>query len=62
MKVETRKTHDFIEIKVDRLEDTIFKTDRAEISQTIDNLLDVVRDLMSYTDVNLKEYINSIED
>jgi len=45
MKLTTRLTHQFIDIKVDKIEDTIFKTDTEEIDRTIENLLEVIEDL-----------------
>lgn len=46
MKVTTRiSASGFIEIKVDEIETTIFKYDKKEISDMIENLLEVIEDL-----------------
>jgi len=57
MELETRKTHDFIEIKVDEIETTIFKN-TSEVNTTIINLIDVIDDIASYTDKNVIDFIN----
>ena len=57
MKIKTRKTHSFIEIKVDQHEVIIFKEDREEINEMILNLLNVIEDLSSYTDKSLQECV-----
>lgn len=58
MKLTTRLTSSFVEIKVDEIETTIFKTDKQEIDSMIYNLLDVVNDLARYTDKSVAEYVN----
>jgi hypothetical protein len=45
MILQTRMTYDFIEIKVDEIKTTIFKSDIKEIDDTIENLLQVVDEL-----------------
>jgi hypothetical protein len=45
MTLQTRRTYDFIEIKVDEIKTTIFKSDIKEINDTIQNLLQVVDEL-----------------
>ena len=45
MEIQTRRTYDFIEIKVDEIKTTIFKSDIKEINDTIQNLLQVVDEL-----------------
>ena len=45
MEIQTRRTYDFIEIKVDEIKTTIFKSDIKEINDTIENLLQVVDEL-----------------
>ena len=57
MKLTTRKTHSFVEIKTDEIETTVFKSSPQEIKDMIENLLDVVNDLASYTDKSVKEYV-----
>lgn len=57
MKLTTRTTHAFIEIKVDGIETTVFKSSPQEIQSMIENLLDVVNDLASYTDKSVKDYV-----
>jgi hypothetical protein len=58
MVLKTRTTHAFVEIKVDEVETTIFKSNQEEIKQTINNLLDVVNDLASYTGKTVSEYVS----
>ena len=57
MKLTTRLTHAFIEIKVDEIETTIFQSSTKEINDTINNLLDVASDLARYTDKSLIEIV-----
>ena len=45
MILKQRLTHNFIEIKVDEIEITLFKSDKKDVEQMIYNLLDVVNDL-----------------
>ena len=49
MKLTTRTTHSFIEIKVDEIETTLYKSYPDEIKEMIDNLRDVIEDLLTYT-------------
>ena len=58
MKLKTRTTHAFVEIKVDEFETTVFKSNQEEIKQMIYNLLDVVNDLASYTEKTVSEYVS----
>lgn len=58
MELKTRITYAFIEIKVDEIETTVFKSNPEEIKQMINNLLDVVNDLASYTDKTVSEYVS----
>lgn len=58
MELKTRTTYAFIEIKVDEIETTVFKSNPEEIKQMINNLLDVVNDLASYTDKTVSEYVS----
>ena len=58
MKLEARTTNDFIEVKVDEIETTVFKSDQDGIADMIYNLLDVVNDLASYTNKSVSEYVN----
>ena len=58
MELKTRRTYAFIEIKVDEIETTVFKSNPEEIKQMINNLLDVVNDLASYTDKTVSEYVS----
>lgn len=45
-----RMTHDFMEIKVDEIETTIFKSSKKEIQEHIDNLTNVLEDLYDMLD------------
>ena len=58
MKFKTRTTHSFIEIYVDEDETTIFRSHPDEIKQMINNLLDLLDDLASYTDKSVTEYVS----
>jgi hypothetical protein len=57
MKLTARTTHAFVEIKVDEIETTVFRSSPKEIEDMIQNLLDVAEDLASYTDMSLKDRI-----
>ena len=58
MKITARKTHAFVEIKVDEIETTIFKSDDLEyIEKMIHNLLDVCNDLACFTNKSVKEFV-----
>lgn len=48
MKITPRETHGFIELKVDELETTIFKSDNREIYIMIENLEDIIERLKTY--------------
>ena len=61
MILESRRTHNFVTIKTDEIETTIFKTDNKEIEETINNLLDVIDDLTSYTDKTINEFVSERE-
>ena len=58
MKLTTRTTHAFVEIKVDEIEATVFKSNQDEIKEMINNLLDVVNDLASYTEKSVSDYVS----
>jgi hypothetical protein len=57
MKLTSRMTHAFIEIKTDERQATVFKSNPKEIEDMIYNLLDVVNDLASYTDKSVMDYV-----
>jgi hypothetical protein len=57
MELTSRKTHAFIEITVDEITVTVFKSDKKEVEDLIHNLLGVVADLASYTDKQLKDFV-----
>jgi len=57
MILDTRTTREFIEIKVDEIETTIFKDSKQELELTIHNLLSVVDALASYTDKSIDDYL-----
>lgn len=58
MELKTRTTHAFIEVKVDEVETTVFKSDQDGIADMIYNLLNVVNDLAGYTSKSVSEYVN----
>lgn len=57
MKITSRKTHSFIELKVDEIETTVYKSNPIEVKDMIYNLLEIADDLISYTDKSLKDYL-----
>ena len=59
MILKQRLTHNFIEIKVDEIETTLFKSDKKDVEQMIYNLLDVVDDLARLIG---KDFSSSMED
>lgn len=48
MKIISRTTREFIVLKVDEIECTIFKSDKDELKEMIENLEDIIDDLKSY--------------
>ena len=58
MELKTRATHEFIEIKVDEIETTIFKSDKTELRTLIQNLINVCDTLLDYTEESFSDYIN----
>lgn len=50
MKLQSRTKHSFIELKVDEIEETIFKSDQKRLQEMIDNLTDVIENLSKYLD------------
>jgi L-ribulose-5-phosphate 3-epimerase UlaE len=61
MKLKTNMTHNFIELSVDEIDETIFKGE-FEVDETIINLLDVIDDLMRYTDKNFNEELEQLKE
>ena len=57
MEIKVRRTHAFVELKVDEIETTIFKSSAKEMEDMINHLLNVVNDLASYTDKSVKEFV-----
>ena len=57
MEIRVRKTHNFVELRTDGNQDTIFKTDKKEALDTIHNLLDVIDSLIGYTDTDIVEIL-----
>jgi hypothetical protein len=58
MEIETRLKSAFIEIKVDELETTIYKSDQKELHELLVNLSGVIDDLLSYTGESITDYFN----
>ena len=56
MKIKTRNTPTFTEIRVDEIETTIFKSDKSEAESMIYDLLDAAYLLSAYTGKSVKEY------
>lgn len=61
MKITARKTHAFIELKVDSVEETVFKSDINDVETHIYNLLYVANDLANFIDKSLQDYVNEME-
>ena len=57
MEIKVRRTHAFVELKVDEIETTIFKSSAKEMEDMINHLLNVVNDLASYTDKSVQEFV-----
>ena len=57
MEIKVRRTHAFVELKVDEIETTIFKSNPKEMEDMINHLLNVVNDLASYTDKSVQEFV-----
>jgi len=45
MKITSRLTKDFIELNVDKVSETIWKTSKVEIAEMIENLLEIIDDI-----------------
>jgi hypothetical protein len=60
MKLTTRLTHEFAEIKVDEIEVSIFKDSKEEMKSTILNLLQVAHELTSYTDESIHDFFSEM--
>jgi len=57
MEIKVRRTQSFVELNVDEIETTIFKSSPKEMEDMINHLLNVVNDLASYTDKSVKEFV-----
>jgi hypothetical protein len=57
MKIKTRVTHNFIELSVDEIETTVFKSDEREIEAAVMNLLDVVYDFARLEGCDMQHYL-----
>ena len=53
----SRATPNFIEIRAEKSEITIWKEDQSEINEAIIELLIVIDRLASYTDKSLNDYV-----
>lgn len=58
MRINTRTTYAFVELKVDTIEDTIHKSHENEIHDTVLNLIKVIDDLLNMLDLELTYEIN----
>lgn len=61
MKITTRTTKAFIELKVEEVEETVFASDLSDIEAHIENLLQVAGELAFYTNKSLTDYIKEFE-
>ena len=50
MKITSRLTKDFIELRVDKVEETIWKSSKVEIAEMIENLLEIIDDIEKLED------------
>lgn len=57
MKLTVRKTHDFTDISVDEIETTIHKSSKVEAEALVQDLFNVIRNLVEYTDKPLIDFI-----
>lgn len=57
MKITSRATHAFVELKVDEIETTIFRSSEKEIEETVINLLSVIDDLLNGQDKTINDFI-----
>ena len=60
MELTTRLKHDFVEIKVDEIEVSIFSDRKEEMRNTIRNLLQVAHELTSYTDESIHDFFSEM--
>ena len=60
MKLTSRFANAFLEIKVDEIQTTVFKSDKEELLDMIYNLLDIANDLARYTDKTVAEYVDEL--
>lgn len=59
MKLTSRRAHGFITVEVDEIKTTIFNDSQNEIKDTINNLLSVVDDLASRTELSIEEHLKN---
>ena len=59
MRLTTRCTHGFVEVKTDEIEVIIFK-DSKDVQEIINNLLSVAIELTAYTDGSINEFLNDL--
>ena len=57
MKIITRRSHTFTELKVDEITETIWKEDESEIDDFIFNLFDTISDLADMNDLDIYDYL-----
>jgi len=61
MELKCRLTHNFVEIKVDEIETTLFKSHPKEIDDMITNLLDIVEDLAKLKDQTISIVFHEVD-
>ena len=57
MTIKSRATHAFVELSVDEINTTIFKSDKREAEELIRNLLSVIDDLTLITNKTVAQHI-----
>ena len=61
MVLKCRLTHNLAEIKVDKIEATLFKSHPKEVEDMIANLLDIVDDLAKLIDKDFSYSMDDVE-
>jgi isopropylmalate/homocitrate/citramalate synthase len=61
MELKCRLTHNLVEIKVDEIETTLFKSHPKEIEDVIVNLVDIIDDLSKLINKNFSYTLTNVE-
>jgi hypothetical protein len=60
MKITSRLTHSYIDIRTDELKTSIFRDNKNEIDEMIYDLLNICDDLTKYTDKSITDYVKDL--